>query len=423
MKKSDVLKQQRAALELELKPLLEVADLNDEQKRLFDVKTTEITSLNENITREEKREAMLLNMAGPAAKSITEKEEREIGAFSFQRAIRSLCDNKAPDGLEAEMHQEGVREFNAAQTGGSVRGFVVPLLVLNTRASSGQNVTTAADGGNLVQSDPMIFIQSLKNALVMTKLGANFLTGLVGNLPLVGGGAFTPSWIAEGNTVTITKEAFSKAIMTPKNLMVAGAISKMLLNQTGYVADQLIRNELVAAIALGIEAAAINGAGAPAPTGILNIGGIGSEAGGTNGLAPVWANMVNLESCITTNNVAGTIGYLTNAKVAGKLKQTLKSANVAGYIMEGGQSNGASVAITNAVPSNLVKGTSGATCSAIIAGIWSNLFIGMWGGLDMIVDPYTGATANEVKLVFNQFADVALRQPTAFAAMKDALTV
>jgi hypothetical protein len=48
--------------------------------------------------------------------------------------------------------------------------------------------------------------------------------------------------------------------------------------------------------------------------------------------------------------------------------------------------------------------------------------MGMWGGLDIIVDPFTRADYNEIKLVLNQFADVALRNPESFAAMKDALT-
>ena len=422
MKKSDLLKQQRAALEAEIKPLLDAADLTEEQTRSFDDLTAKIEGLNTDITREEKREAMILHAAGAAGRDKSIKEEREIGAFSFHRAIKLLTSNQRVDGLEGEMHEEGVREFQAL--GKSVSGFAVPLLVLNQRSSTGQNVTTAGDGGNLVQTDQFIFIESLKNAMVLTQLGAQFLTGLVGNLPLVKGGSFTPSWVAEGSAVSFTKEAFTKATMTPKNLMVAGAISKMLLNQTAGVAEMLIRDEIIKAIALGIELAAINGPGTAAPTGILGTSGIGSVAGGTDGLAPAWSHLVDLESKITAANAPGSIKYLTNSKVVGKLKQTLKASNVSGYIMENGLVNGAPCLVTNAVPSDLTKGagTGVGVCSAIIAGVWSELFVGMWGGLDLIVDPLTRADYNEVKLVMNQFADVAVRNATSFAAMKDALT-
>jgi HK97 family phage major capsid protein len=424
MKKSDQLKQQRAALEEKRKPLLEAADLNEEQTREFDSLQSQIEKMDADIAREEKREALIAASAGQSGRSISEKEEKEIGGFSFARALRSLCDNKQPDGLEGEMHQEGVREFT--RLGKSVKGFAVPMLVLNNkRASTGQNITTAGDGKELIREDMPVFIESLKNALVLTQLGATFLTGLTGNLPLLKGGSFTAAWVAEGSNVSFTKEAFTKALMSPKSLMVAGAISKHLLVQTNNIADQLVRNELIKALSQGIQLAAINGSGvAPVPTGILNTTGIGSVVGGTNGAKPTWGNIVDLETQILQDNVVGEIAYLTNSKVSGYLKQTLKSSGVAGYILENGQMNGCKVAVTNTVPSNLTKGeTTGVeVCSTIIAGVWSELFIGMWGGLDMIVDPYTRADYGEIKLVFDQFADIALRNPESFAAMKDALT-
>jgi len=422
MKKSDLLKKQRAALEAEIQPLLDAAELTDEQKRSFDDLEGRIKALDTEIDREEKREARILNLAGAAVRSKSVKEEREIGSYSFARAIRMLANRQDPDGLEGEMHQEGAREFK--ELGKDVRGFTVPMLVLNQRSSTGQDVTTAADGGNIVMPEPWIFIQSLKNALVLPTMGANFLTGLVGNLPLLRGGSFTSSWIAEGSNVSFTKEAFTKATMSPKSLMCAGAISKQLLVQTAGIAEQLIRDEIIQSIARGIQDAAINGDGSSNnPTGILATAGIGSVVGGTNGLLPTWANIVNLESAITSQNAPfGTLGYLSNSKVAGILKQTLRATNVSGFILEGGMTNGAKMVITNSVPSNLTKGTATAICSAIIAGIWSELFIGMWGGLDILVDPYTRADYGEIKIVLNQFADVNLRNPQSFAAMKDALT-
>lgn len=205
--------------------------------------------------------------------------------------------------------------------------------------------------------------------------------------------------------------------------MVAGAISKQLLVQTNNIADQLIRAEIIKAIALGLQDAAINGDGSGAtPTGILATNGIGSVVGGATGAAPTWGNIVDLESAILSKNVIGNIAYLTNNKVSGKLKQTLRAANVSGFILEGGYTNGSKLLTTNAIPSNLTKSTSVGVCSALIAGVWSELFMGMWGGLDILVDPYTRADYGEIKLVLNQFADVALRNAEAFSAMKDVLT-
>ena len=423
MKKSDLLKQNRAALEAEIKPLVDAAELSDEQTRSFDDLTKKIETLNVDIAREEKREAMqLANAAGPGGRSISETEEKEVASYSFARAIRLLSNLKEVDGLEGEMNQEGKKEFGLI--GKEVRGFTVPMMVLNSRAATGQNVTTAADGGNIVVPDPFIFIESLKSALALTGMGATFLTGLVGNLPLLRGGSFTSAWVAEGANVSFTKEAFTKATMSPKNLMVGGAITKQLLVQTNNVAEKLIRYEIIQSIARGLQDAAINGSGVGAiPTGILATVGIGSVVGGVNGLVPTYGNIVDLETAITSKNAFGNIAYLSNCKVAGKLKQTLRAPATSGFILDNGITNGSPFVTTNAVPSNLTKGTSAGVCSAIIAGVWSELFIGMWGGLDILVDPYTRADYGEIKMVLNQFADVALRNPESFSAMLDALTV
>jgi hypothetical protein len=111
--------------------------------------------------------------------------------------------------------------------------------------------------------------------------------------------------------------------------------------------------------------------------------------------------------------------------VRGKLKTTSKVTGQNGFVWDDGDTpmNGYRTAVTNAVPSNLVKGSSGATCSAIVFGNFADLVIGMWGSLDLMVDPYTGSTAGTVRVVALQDVDVQLRNVVSFATMVDALTV
>lgn len=368
------------------------------------------------------------------SKTFSEKEKKEFGAYSFARAIRLFSEHKKVDGLEGEMHQEGVREFK--NLGKPVIGLAIPSIVLNQRANTGQNLTTAEDGGNLIQEDPFIFIHALRNALVLQRMGARFLPGLVGNVPLIGGGSFSGEWVAEGDSVSLEKEAITKATLTPKNYRILGAISTALMRQTNDIVEMIIREQLIRALSDGLEAAAINGAGAPAPVGILGTAGIGSVSSGENGAVPTWENIVDLEAMIlsangpivdleemilSANGLEG-ISYLTNSKVVAKLKKTLKLAGVSGYILDGNMMNGANVFCTNNVPSNLVKGTSGEVCSAIIAGNFSEMFIGMWGGLDLLVDPYTLWESGEIRFVMNQYVDVAVRNAGSFSAMLDAKT-
>ena len=83
---------------------------------------------------------------------------------------------------------------------------------------------------------------------------------------------------------------------------------------------------------------------------------------------------------------------------------------------------GARAGVSNQVPSNLTKGSSSGVCSAIIYGNWADLLVGMWGTLDLTVDPYTHSTSGTVRVVALQDVDVAVRHPESFAAMQDALT-
>lgn len=75
------------------------------------------------------------------------------------------------------------------------------------------------------------------------------------------------------------------------------------------------------------------------------------------------------------------------------------------------------------MPSNLTKGTSSGVCSAIIFGNFADLIIGMWGGLDLTVDPYSNSTTGTVRVVALQDVDIAVRHAESFSAMLDALTV
>ena len=296
-------------------------------------------------------------------------------------------------------------------------------------------VGTATAGGNTVDTLLLAasFIDLLRNKMMVRRMGAQVLGGLTGSIaiPRQTGGA-TAYWVAESGSPTESQQAFDQVMMAPKTLGAFTDISRKLLLQSSLDVEMFVQNDLATVIALEIDRAAISGLGASnQPTGILNTAGIGDVAGGVNGLAPTWANIVELWSDLASANTDfGAMGILTNPKVIGKLLTTLKAAGVAGFITEGfpgadGMVNisGMRGGVSNQVPSNLTKGTSAGVCSALISGNWNDLIIGQWGSLDLIVDPYTSSTSGTVRVVALQDVDIAVRHPESFSAMKDALTV
>lgn len=376
-------------------------------------------------TIEETRAAIMAKIGSAPLPSahigLTDKEAR---SFSFLRAINALSNPTDRKAQEAAKFERECSDAVSGKMGRAAQGFYVPIevqqrdLVVGTATAGGHTVAT-----NLLAQN---FIELLRNKMALTNLGAQFLAGLVGSIaiPRATSGA-TAYWVAENGAPTESQQAFDQVAMAPKTVGAYTDISRKLLLQSSIDVEGFVRNDLATVVALAIDLAAINGSGASnQPTGILNTAGIGSVAGGTNGLAPTWAHIVDLETQVAVGNAdIGTLGYLTNAKARGKLKGTSKVSGQNGFVWgDDGMVNGYRTGVSNQVPSNLTKGTSSGVCSAIVFGNFADLIVGQWGSLDLMVDPYTGSTAGTVRVVALQDVDIAVRNAVSFAAMKDALT-
>lgn len=76
--------------------------------------------------------------------------------------------------------------------------------------------------------------------------------------------------------------------------------------------------------------------------------------------------------------------------------------------------------VGNSVPSNLTKG-SGTNLSAFIYGNFPDLLIGLYGTLEILVDPYADFAKGTVGDRALQSIDIAVRHAESFAAMQDAI--
>lgn len=355
-----------------------------------------------------------------AERKLEEMQNKAGRSFSLVKALKDLSEGRGLSGLEAEVAEMGAAEYR--RMGLAPMGIVIPSAFL--RAAQGQNAGTAVDGGNLVETMSSRYVESLKERLVVAQLGATLLTDLVGNVPVITSQGISASWSAEAAEASTQKASYAKATMTPHRNSVNVVVTKDLLRQTSYDVEADLISKITDAHAALLEKAAINGSGSNnQPKGILNTEGIGSVEIGTNGGAITFGKVVDLETAVNSQNAnRGRMGYLTNAKVWGKLKQTQK-ANGIGMIMElNGTLNGYKADYTNLVPSNLVKGSSQA-CSALIFGNFQDLYIGQWGGLDIVVDPYSSKKTGEIEICLNAWNDVLVAQPKSFAAIKDITTV
>lgn len=360
--------------------------------------------------------------------------DSEKSKYSLTRAINAAISGNWKDaGFEAEVSND-----IAKRMGKSTQGFFMPTNIPFAQRSAyavgtaGQGTT----GGTLVATNLLAgsFIEVLRNKARVLQLGATVLSGLVGNVDIPRqSGATNTFWVGENGNLTEAEGTFDKVSLSLKSIGTYSMISRNMLLQSTPDIEMLVRADLIAQIALGIDKAALSGSGsANQPTGITNTSGIGSVVGGTNGAAITIDHLIDLETAITSANAPeDSLAYLANARTIGALKK-LKSTT-GSYLWNGamagatqgtpGEINGYPVARSNQARGDLTKGT-GTNLSEIIFGNWSEVLIGEWGVLEIMPNPYdaTAYKQGAVLLRAMQSVDIAVRHAASFAVMSDAIT-
>jgi HK97 family phage major capsid protein len=356
---------------------------------------------------------------------MTQKEEQQ---YSMARAILSSAEGTAS--FERDVSQQIARNLPQGykQQGTTGEPFYMATTVgLRAGLDSG----TSTKGTELKFIQPGSFIDMLRNRARVLQLGATILAGLDAPVTFpVQNGAGTATWMAEnsGSDVSDSNLTLTTRTLTAKTLMSSTSFSRQLLRQAVIDVENLVRSDLAAIHAIALDLAAIAGTGASnQPQGVLTNTSVGVYTLGTNGAAPTYAGAIGLEFTVeNANATVGPMGYLTTPGIKATLKNTAVLTNTAGLpVWTGGQEgtvNGYPAYSSKQVPSNLTKGTSTTICSAILFGVWSQLYIGEWGALEIITDPYRLKKQGMIEVTSFQMADIMLRYPEAFAVTKDALS-
>jgi HK97 family phage major capsid protein/HK97 family phage prohead protease len=326
---------------------------------------------------------------------------KEVKRFSFIKALNYLANpGDAAARRDAEFEIE-VGRAAATKYERSSNGIVVPNEVL--RRDLLVDIPTA--GGNLVADELLSgsFIDLLRNRLAFAQAGVSILTGLQGNISIPRQtSAATAYWVGENVAPTESQQAIDQVNMTPKTVAAFVDYSRRLLLQSSIDVEGMIRNDLARVIALEIDRAAIYGTGSSnQPLGLVNTTGIGTE---TLTNAGTFAELIAMETDVASANAdVGSMRYIMNAAARGALKSTSKAGTEAIFVWENNEVNGYPVIVSNQLQAN-----------DALFGDFSSMVMGMWSGLDLMVDPYAGATAGTVRVIAHQDLDVAVKQPASF---------
>jgi HK97 family phage major capsid protein len=442
-KNSKQLKEERSAVDGKIAELSKVEARSEAQ-------TSELTSLLEQrevLTSEIETELRLEKFEADQAAAEARKagasggtfdpkssEKREMGKFSLTKAINEIVAHKEGrgqglTGFEKDLIQESETEARAMGLDG--QGIYLSSDVINSVYSEKRTMvtSTATLGGNFIPTEKVGFFEALFAATVLNQLGVQSLTGLSANTDMIGfTGSVTSAWASsEVGTQTPTDATTAARELRPKLLYAACDISRRLMIQTNDSIDRFILNNMIQSMAVEFERAVINGAGSTEPTGLLSLI-TNTTAMGATGAVPSYAKILELITSVMNldgRNVERK--FLVNPKTVGKLKQTQIDAGSGAFVMgynglfgsQMGVIDGYNVAVTSNVPSNLAKYTTTGGLSAMIFGDFSQVVTGQFGGVELIVDPYTKARTGQISLTMNSFLDSTVLQPNALGDIVD----
>lgn len=324
--------------------------------------------------------------------------KKDVQRYSLLKALRA-CENG--DWSDAQLEREA--SFAVADAlGKDARGFYVPYDVQQRDMTTG----TANAGTELVGTDHLggSFIDALRGTNLAMMLGADVLTGLVGNVDIPaadGDGSYY--WIDEGEDGTESDIPTRTVVLTPKTIAGAVAVTRRLLKQSDPSVEAMLMRQMQLGASIGIDNALFAGV-AKGPTGILKTTGINTVTIGTAG-KPTWAELIQLETaCAADDALVDNMAYVGHSNVIGHCKSTPRDAGSGLMLMEGSMING-----YNAYRKNGIAATD------LLFGNFADLAIGMWGVLDIVADKSTKAASGGLVMRVFQDVDAQVKRAKSFS--------
>lgn len=327
--------------------------------------------------------------------NINNTKNIHMSNFSLVKAINDVVNNRNinEDALNViemgatEMRKSGLSYSGQIQLPVEERGDAVA-------------ATVATDGKEIVATDKLNILEPLRGKSILAEAGATFLTGLVGNISIPNYTGSTCGWKGELEAADNGKGTFGSVELSPKRLTAYIDISKQFLTQDSVGAEEMLRADIVNSLVAKLEQTIFGDAAGDTtkPAGIFD----GAEVA-----APSYQGVCEAEAAVT--DYSGEKRFVMSPSAKSAFKQATISGTKSDLrlLLEDGEVDGYQVSDS----SNVVAG-------GYAFGDFSELVVAQWGGIDIVVDPYTLATKNAIRLVINAYFDAKVRREGAIKAYK-----
>jgi HK97 family phage major capsid protein len=396
------------------KPAGQGGDLSAEQSQRFDGLKTELESIEKSINRQRLIDEAERRMQGEPISGGDRRFDEACREFSLRAAIAGAAGLNVEWGRERELGVELAR-----RAGRAPQGFFVPMSVFHQPLEQ-RVVTGAGEGANIIGTDLRgdQFIDALRAKMVVRRLGARVLGGLVGNVDIPKLIASPSSaWVADNGALSASDPNLDKVQLTPKHAGVITEFSRNTLLQSSPDIEQLLRMDFASLLAQALDKVAIAGGGSNQPSGVLASG---LNTSVTMGASPTWAKVLEIVEKVEMGNAEGS-AWVTTPSVVRKLRSTAKVGSTDSVMIQESPNAlaGFPLVATNNVPGDLTA--SPQIKHRLIFGDWSDVLIGFWSELDVLVNPYesTAYSKGNVQIRGMMTCSVAVRHAEAFAACID----
>ena len=388
-------------------------EVREEEPKTEDVKEEEV---KETEPEEEKKEETVEEVLEEEKKEDEENKEPEVqeetepkenrnninntknihmSNFSLVKSINDVIANRNINEDALSVIEMGATEMR--KSGLSFSGQIQ--LPVEERGDA-VAATVATDGKEIVATDKLNILGPLMDKSILAEAGATFLTGLVGNISIPTYTGSTCGWKGELEAADNGKGTFSSVELSPKRLTAYIDISKQFLAQDSVGAEEMLRADIVNALVAKLESTIFGDAAGDntKPAGIFNSAEV---------VAPSYQAVCEAEAAV--KDYSGEKRFVMGPSA----KSAFKQATISGaksdlrLLLEDGEVDGYPVSDS----SNVVAG-------GYAFGDFGELVVAQWGGIDIVVDPYTLATKNAIRLVINAYFDAKVRRDGAIKAYK-----
>jgi HK97 family phage prohead protease/HK97 family phage major capsid protein len=368
----------------------------------------EVANLDKRIRHRADHEAMVARMAHNSAPSTSERREieRVNGSFSLSRAIMQVANGRSLEGAELEWAQEAQREMRSQglQSTGQI---AIPTKALLRAGAADNFQADSGDGSGFVPTNVPGAIAALRAPSIIEQLGTTTLSGVTGSLkfPRVSVNA-SATMEGEVDANAASGLEMDELTLTPQRASAKTTYSKQLILQGGSQVDLVIAQELQAALNAKIDIEAF---------GLLDGATINNQS--TDGSTTLTSAIaVAMESAVlAAGGDLSAARYVMSPTAYKFAKNIAQVASVSAlYDLATNTFNGYPATATP----YLIDASSGVG-QMLFGNFQQGCILALFGGIDLLVDPYSAAGNAQIVLHVNRFFDFDVRQAGALSKIID----